>query len=255
MILIDRHQNILGSHPAWISGAYQALTEFATMNLQQAVASGAKLDNTILTLSKYGIVAGSSVAAMFNGQEYNDYDVFFTGSEQFANLFNALQTNSSKDPSEGVLCGYRLMDSIVSHDNNAMHAHISKLHTISFQARGKKAIQLVKTNWYTNARHVIAAFDFTACQFAIADGTIYLSASGALDAVAKRVVLTGIRNQLPVTLSRMLRYAKKGYMIPAATFMALGVDVNNEEDNGISLISGVVSTYDEVAGVNLDEDA
>ncbi len=74
-------------------------------------------------------------------------------------------------------------------------------------------IQVVRREFYKNARELLADFDFTICQFATDSRLEILAAQGArADVVAKRLVLNKIEAP-PGSIIRLVKFSKQGFEI------------------------------------------
>lgn len=135
-------------------------------------------------------IAGGAVLNWFNGEavQENDIDVFFHDLHQFDETFGRLMRNHGN---------------IIYTSDNAV--------TLSITLNNKPTqIQLIRKNWFNNAKEVIDRFDITVCQL-VTDGFELVLGEDTAEHIKQRsLVLTKEPNRSIV--KRILKYITYGYL-------------------------------------------
>lgn len=155
-------------------------------------------------------IAGGCLRDLFSiGHITSDIDVFFPNRKEVAKAIKALRKNKVK-------CGF----------------HNKQLANFYYK---KQKIQIIKSFLYPTVQDIINDFDFTVCSVAYDGKAFYCHDGFFYDLAAKRLMINHVR--LPLnTLSRVVKYVKKGYTICNANLLILSkeiakTDFNNPEQN------------------------
>jgi len=149
-------------------------------------------------------MAGGSMVSMFAGIKHTgDIDLFFDGPDSFEAMAKIVETNDIfKDYKKKV-------------SNN-----MSRTWTYEYVGDAKlfykPNIQLVKLVWFESMKHVIGSFDFTICQIA-SDGTKIEYGESTMEDIANREIVLNKVHCPPITLSRLMKYAGRGFSASPTT--------------------------------------
>ncbi len=177
-------------------------------------------------LGEVAILAGGFFERMLLGQEPKDLDLFFRNSSDLISALRIIHEGQTQDLDDldedeepSIFQDYELVTDLST---------INKEHVRFIEFKDKKnlkpKIQLMRTMWYKSPEHVIDTFDFTAAQFAVFEGKLYMNPLSSIDVARKRLVLH--RMTFPSsTLRRMVKYAQKGYYICPGSFQNIAQEV------------------------------
>lgn len=153
-------------------------------------------------------LAGGFMESYINGRKPKDFDVFFCG----ANELFAFLRRAQNAPTGTYLHGYQQEKSL-----NDFAASQDKYIRLVHPNPAKPPIQLVRIRWYENASQVLDTFDFSACQFALANtleltyGTNALTDARGLHLRVRRIIFR------LSTAARIKRWTEtKGYSFVAS---------------------------------------
>lgn len=183
------------------------------------------------------ILAGGFVASLLKPtNEPSDIDVFFTNSNAFIKVFEALTTdyNSRGPTSDSALGNYTTDVDLHRLENESHTLRVVKL--VHKYDKSKLPIQLIKMFWFDSPEHVIDSFDFTSTQFAINNNKqLVYNPLSLSDLMEGRLVIN--KQQYPMDMVyRMMKYARKGFVMPASEIKKVVEAIRKNPTSNMSIL-------------------